>query len=109
MYYAIRRLKQDKIKVALPNSINIAGKVKMCVFDKTGESYYCIITLLYLLCNWTKTERSLTLVAIVAMFSMVSIVTIVSIVNMVTGYHSYQKLKLLPVLLVNIDTTSFPS
>ncbi|KAL5264363.1 hypothetical protein ACHWQZ_G005456 [Mnemiopsis leidyi] len=36
VYYAIRRLKQNKIKVALPNSINIAGKVKMCVFDKTG-------------------------------------------------------------------------
>ena len=38
VYYAIRRLKEDKIKVALPNSINIAGKVKMCVFDKTGKS-----------------------------------------------------------------------
>jgi cation transport ATPase len=38
VYYAIRRLKQGKIKVALPNSINIAGKVKMTVFDKTGSS-----------------------------------------------------------------------
>ena len=32
-----RRLKQSHIKCATPNSINIAGKIKMCVFDKTGE------------------------------------------------------------------------
>lgn len=36
VFYAIRRLKQGKINVSLPNSINIAGKVKMTVFDKTG-------------------------------------------------------------------------
>ena len=34
--YAIRRLKKHHIKVALPNSINVAGKVKLTVFDKTG-------------------------------------------------------------------------